>query len=59
MANINQWIKQQNILKDDKGFGDTVKRVTAAVGIKPCGGCQQRAEKLNKLIQYRRENGGK
>ncbi len=59
MANINQWIRQQDLLKDDKGLGDTVKRITSAVGIKPCGGCQRRAEMLNKLIQYKRENGGK
>lgn len=36
----------------DKGLGDTLKRATAAVGIRPCGGCQKRAELLNRLVPY-------
>jgi len=32
------------------GFGDVVKRATAAVGIRPCGGCARRAEALNRRI---------
>jgi hypothetical protein len=34
------------------GLGDVVKRVTTAVGIKPCGGCQRRAEALNRLVTF-------
>lgn len=33
------------------GLGDVIKRMTSAVGIKPCGGCQKRAEWLNKRVQ--------
>tara|TARA_R100001463_G_scaffold94597_1_gene149148 strand:+ start:349 stop:618 length:270 start_codon:yes stop_codon:yes gene_type:complete len=33
----------------DRGLGDTIKRATTAVGIKPCGGCQKRREQLNKM----------
>lgn len=31
-----------------KGAGDKVARMTSAVGIKPCGGCNKRKRKLNK-----------
>ena len=31
----------------DYGLGDVLKRCTQAVGIKPCKGCEERAEKLN------------
>ena len=37
------------------GLGDAIKRVTTAVGIKPCEGCEKRAEKLNRLFPLRRE----
>jgi hypothetical protein len=40
--------------KKHKGLGDTVKAVTKAVGVKPCGSCNKRAEKLNKLVSYRK-----
>ena len=33
----------------DRGLGDTIKRATSAVGIKPCGKCQKRREKLNRM----------
>lgn len=33
------------------GLGDVVKRATSAVGVKPCGGCQQRAAWLNRHVQ--------
>lgn len=31
-----------------KGAGDRVGRITSALGIKPCGGCNKRKRKLNK-----------
>ena len=31
---------------EEIGLGDVIKRATSAVGIKPCGGCQKRAELL-------------
>jgi hypothetical protein len=34
------------------GLGDVVKRVTSAVGIRPCSGCQRRAEALNRLVTF-------
>jgi hypothetical protein len=35
-----------------RGLGDTIAKMTLAVGIKPCGGCKKRAELLNKLVPY-------
>ncbi len=35
-----------------RGIGDTIARVTHALGIKTCGGCSERQEKLNELIPY-------
>lgn len=35
---------------DGTGLGDAVARVTAAVGIRPCGGCGRRAEALNRWM---------
>ncbi len=32
------------------GLGTLIKKVTTAIGIKPCGGCRRRAKKLNKLV---------
>lgn len=40
--------------KDEVGLGDVVKRVTYAMGIKPCGGCEQRAAALNRRLVFTR-----
>jgi hypothetical protein len=34
------------------GLGDTIKRATSAIGIRPCGGCQKRAARLNSLLSF-------
>jgi hypothetical protein len=39
---------------DDIGLGDAVKRVTYAMGIKPCGGCERRAAALNRWVVFTR-----
>jgi hypothetical protein len=36
-----------------KGLGDTIAKVTKAIGIQPCGGCKERQEFLNKVFPYR------
>lgn len=36
-----------------RGLGDTIAKVTTALGIPPCGGCKERQEKLNKLVPYK------
>jgi hypothetical protein len=40
------------IVEDEVGLGDIVKRVTYAVGIKPCSGCEQRAAALNRWLGF-------
>lgn len=42
-----------------KGLGDTIAKATKAVGIKPCGGCKKRQEKLNKIFPYANNNSDK
>ncbi len=34
-------------------LGDTIAFITSSVGIKPCGGCKERQEMLNKLLPYK------
>ncbi len=43
-----------HLVDDAKGLGDVIKRVIGSVGIKPCGGCEQRAEALNALFPFGR-----
>lgn len=39
---------------EEIGLGDVVKRITYAMGIKPCGGCERRATALNAWMVFRR-----
>jgi len=32
------------------GLGDAIKRVTSAIGVRPCGACNERAAKLNRWL---------
>jgi hypothetical protein len=34
------------------GLGDVVKRATSLVGVKPCGGCAERAARLNSRVAF-------
>jgi hypothetical protein len=36
------------------GLGNAVKRVTYAMGIRSCGGCEQRAAALNRWMVFTR-----
>jgi hypothetical protein len=40
------------INEEDIGLGDVVKRATSIVGIKPCGGCAERARRLNSWLVF-------
>ena len=40
------------VSEKDVGLGDFIKRVTRAVGIKPCGGCARRAAALNRRMVF-------
>jgi hypothetical protein len=39
---------------EEIGLGDAVKRVTYAMGIRPCGGCERRAATLNRWVTFTR-----
>jgi hypothetical protein len=34
------------------GLGDVVKRATSSIGIGPCGGCADRAARLNQRVAF-------
>jgi hypothetical protein len=38
--------------EEDVGLGNVVKRVTSTFGIRPCGGCDKRAAKLNRWLVF-------
>jgi hypothetical protein len=40
------------ITEEEIGLGDAVKRATAYLGIKPCGGCESRAIALNRWLVF-------
>jgi hypothetical protein len=40
------------LIEDEIGLGDVVKRATYAIGITPCGGCEQRAQTLNRWVRF-------
>jgi hypothetical protein len=37
---------------EDIGLGDAIKRVTYAIGIQPCAGCEHRAAALNRWFVF-------
>lgn len=39
-------------IRNATGLGDVVKAMTGALGIKPCKGCEQRAEVLNRWVGF-------
>lgn len=53
---INQYIDR---VKAAQGLGDVVKATTSAVGIKPCSPCQKRAEKLNRMVPFKKNGPGR
>jgi hypothetical protein len=44
---------QEEQKPESKGLGDTVKKITNAMGIKQCLPCKRRQEALNRLFPYR------
>jgi hypothetical protein len=45
--------------KKSEGLGDTVKKITSAMGIKQCGPCKRRQQKLNRLFPYKNKDKNK
>lgn len=40
------------ITDEDVGLGDVIKKATSIVGIRPCGGCTERARRLNNWMVF-------
>ena len=40
------------LTEEEVGLGDIIKRATAIVGIRPCGGCESRAAVLNRWLVF-------
>lgn len=54
---VTKGLELQKLQPDNKseGLGDTIKKVTDKLGIKQCGGCKRRQEKLNRLFPYKKD----
>jgi len=42
------------LIEEEIGLGDAIKRVTYAIGLKPCSSCGKRAAALNRWISFSR-----
>jgi hypothetical protein len=42
------------LIEEEIGVGDVINRVTYAMGVKPCGGCEKRAAALNRRMHFSR-----
>lgn len=42
------------LIEEETGLGDAIKRVSYAMGIKPCGGCEKRVAVLNRWVHFSR-----
>jgi len=42
------------VIKEDTGLGQVIKRATSLVGIRQCGGCAQRAIRLDNWMTFTR-----
>jgi hypothetical protein len=42
------------LVEEEIGLGDVIKRVTYAMGVTPCGGCEKRAVALNRRVVFSR-----
>ena len=39
-------------LNQPMGLGDAIRAATEALGVQPCGGCEERRKKLNQRVQF-------
>ncbi len=42
------------LIEEDRGLGDVIKKITYAMGIQPCSGCEKRAAALNRWMRFSR-----
>jgi hypothetical protein len=48
-------VRLPGFVRDEQiGLGDAVKRMTYALGVRPCGGCEARAAALNRWMIFTR-----
>jgi len=40
------------LIEEEIGLGDLIKRTAYRIGVKPCGGCEQRSAALNRWITF-------
>lgn len=40
--------------QEEVGLGDVIKKTTSFIGIRPCGGCEERAQALNRWMRFSR-----
>jgi hypothetical protein len=46
-------VRLPGFIKDeDVGLGEVIKRATSIVGIRPCGGCTERARRLSSWMVF-------
>ena len=46
-------VRLPGFIRDEEiGLGDVIKRATTYIGIKPCGGCERRADVLNRWLVF-------
>jgi len=46
-------VRLPGFINDEEiGLGDAVKRMTYAMGIRPCGGCKHRAAALDRWVVF-------
>jgi hypothetical protein len=45
-------VRLPGFINEELGLGEVVKRVTYAMGIKPCRGCEKRAAILNQWMRF-------
>jgi hypothetical protein len=48
-------VRLPGFVRDEEiGLGDVVKRMTYAMGVRPCGGCEARTAALNRWMLFTR-----
>ncbi|GII75704.1 hypothetical protein Sru01_06860 [Sphaerisporangium rufum] len=40
------------LVEEEIGLGEVIKRATTSAGIRPCGGCGERAARLDRLVRF-------
>ena len=46
-------VRLPGFINDEEiGLGEALKRTTSYLGIRPCGGCERRAEALNRWLVF-------